>query len=219
VVEIIGAGFGRTGTSSLKRALEILGFDPCHHMSEVLRQPRTTIGWTAALNGATAELPALLAGYRATLDFPGCLLWREMTELYPRAKVLLSVRDPKKWYDSARATIINRDRGRLGDVVTADGDNLADLLRPFSAAMAARGWRRDLSEADTIAVFQQHNDTVRATVEPEKLLVYEVTQGWEPLCAFLGVDVPGVPFPHANDGESFRQNVNRVVNATGDDFA
>jgi hypothetical protein len=212
MVRIIGAGFGRTGTASLKRALELLGFGPCHHMSEVLKQPETTVGWTAALNGDITALPPLLEGYEATLDFPSCLLWREISELYPQAKVVLSVRDPKQWYDSARATILSPEPRRINP-------DIAALLRPFSEAMAARGFRRDLSEADTIAVFNEHNESVRAAVRPDNLLVYEVTQGWAPLCEFLEADVPDEPFPRGNDTASFRRNVERVINEDADDFA
>lgn len=211
MVQIIGAGFGRTGTASLKRALERLGFDPCHHMSEVLKQPKTTVGWTAALSGDSTALPPLLEGYKATLDFPSCLLWREMSELYPQAKILLSVRDPKKWYDSARATILSEEPREINPDIDA-------LLRPLSEAMAARGFRRDLSEAETIAVFNEHNESVRAAVEPDKLLVYEVTQGWAPLCEFLGADVPDEPFPRDNDTASFRRNVERMINEGVEDF-
>ncbi|MCE7003784.1 sulfotransferase family protein [Kibdelosporangium philippinense] len=213
MVEIIGAGFGRTGTASLKRAVELLGFDPCHHMSEVLKQPSTTVQWTTALNGDPSVLPELLRDYRATLDFPGCLLWREMMDLYPSAKVLLSVRDPKKWYDSARATILSPIRNENID------QNLAALLAPFSEAMASRGFRRDLAEADMIAVFNKHNETVRAAVDPSRLLVYEVSEGWEPLCAFLGVEVPDVPFPRSNDSASFRDNVTKIISGRAQDMA
>ncbi|MBE1462054.1 sulfotransferase family protein [Kibdelosporangium phytohabitans] len=213
MVEIIGAGFGRTGTASLKRALELLGYDPCHHMSEVLKQPRTTVEWTTALNGDPSVLPGLLSGYRATLDFPACLLWRELMELYPTAKVLLSVRDPQSWYESARATILNPIRGENID------ERLAALLMPFSEAMASRGFRRDLGEAETIAVFNRHNEAVRAGVEPSRLLVYEAGTGWEPLCAFLGADVPDVPFPHSNDSASFRENVGKVLSGNAEDLA
>ncbi|MBP2327658.1 hypothetical protein JOF56_008043 [Kibdelosporangium banguiense] len=211
MVQVIGAGFGRTGTASLKRALELLGFGPCHHMSEVLKQPQTTVGWTAALNGDRTALPPLLEGYKATVDFPGCLLWREMTELYPDAKVVLSVRDPKKWYDSARATILSTEPREMPQ-------DIATLLRPFSEAMAARGFRRDLSEADTIEVFNRHNESVQAGVDPRKLLVYEVSQGWAPLCEFLDAEVPDTPFPRGNDSASFRENVNRLLKDGIDDF-
>jgi hypothetical protein len=211
MLEVIGAGFGRTGTASLRHALGMLGFDPCHHMIEVLKRPETTVGWTAALDGDVAALPPLLEGYRAIQDFPGCLLWREMTELYPQAKVVLSVRDPKKWYDSARATILSTEPRDLPAELSA-------LLKPFSEAMARRGLPRGLSEEDTIAAFNAHNETVEAGVAPDRLLVFEVGDGWEPLCEFLGVDVPDVPFPSGNDSASFHRNVQRLVKDGVDDF-
>jgi hypothetical protein len=215
MVDVIGAGFGRTGTASLKQALERLGFDPCYHMVEVLKDPGTTVGWTAALHGDTAELARLLTGYRATLDFPGCLLWREMTELYPDAKVLLSVRDPKKWYDSALATILRPGSGDRTPEFLAKNPAMAGFPA-FRDAMGARGFRRDLTEDEAIAFFNQHNETVRTTVAPEKLLVFEVSQGWESLCAFLGVDVPNDPFPRVNESGSFRQNVDRLLSGAAD---
>jgi hypothetical protein len=218
MVEVIGAGFGRTGTASLKRALDMLGFGPCHHMSEVLKQPDTAAGWTTALRGDSDALAGLLAGYRATLDFPSCLLWREMVERDPLAKVVLTVRDGERWYRSARATILSQDKGkRVSRVADAGGAGLVEALAPLSAAMGARGFRRDLGEAETIAVFQQHNESVIAGVPAERLLVYEVEQGWAPLCEFLGVSVPDSPFPRGNDSQAFHQNVENAVRS-GVDF-
>lgn len=217
MVEVIGAGYGRTGTASLKRALEMLGFGPCHHMSEVLKRPETAAGWAAALTGDNTELPWLLSGYRATLDLPSCLLWRELVELYPRAKVVLTVRDARQWYRSARATILNQDRENRADrLADAGGTALVDALRTLSAAMATRGFRRDLSEDETIAIFQRHNDSVRAGVKADRLLVYEVEQGWAPLCAFLGVDVPSSPFPRGNDAATFHANVDQAIRSGAD---
>jgi len=218
MVEVIGAGFGRTGTASLKRALELLGFGPCHHMSEVLKRPATAAGWTAALRGDGGVLADLLAGYRATLDFPSCLLWRELAERYPRAKVVLTVRDAEQWYRSARATILSQDtETRTSRLAASGGRTLVEALAPLSAAMAAHGFRRDLDETETIAVFQRHNESVRAGIADDRLLVYEVEQGWAPLCAFLGVGVPEVPFPRGNEAGTFHQNVDQAVR-TGADF-
>jgi hypothetical protein len=212
VVDVIGAGFGRTGTASLKRALEVLGFEPCHHMSEVLQHPDTATDWVAALGGDRAALGKALVGYRATQDFPSCLLWREMMDIYPDAKVLLSVRDAKKWYDSARATILNpANRDRLADATLSDGRMWTDVLGPLSEAMATKGFRRDASEEELIAFFEAHNQSVRDGVAPDRLLEYQVGQGWEPLCAFLGVDVPDEPFPHVNDSANFAENVERLI--------
>lgn len=217
MVDVIGAGFGRTGTASLKRALELLGFDPCHHMTEVIKNPGTAADWTAALGGDTAALAKLLTEYRATVDFPSCLLWREMMDLYPDAKVLLTVRDPKKWYDSARATILNPDSGGRMTEFFAKNPAMADFPA-FRDAMSERGFRREATEAEQVAFFLQHIDTVRATVEPERLLVYEVSQGWEPLCVFLGVDVPDEPFPRVNESGSFQKNVERLITTGNADF-
>jgi hypothetical protein len=213
MVEVIGAGFGRTGTTSLKQALETLGFGPCHHMSEVLKRPATVAQWVAALNGDETVLPTLLAGYRATLDLPSCLLWRELAALYPRSKVVLTVRDPRQWYRSARATILDdKDRDeRARRLANAGGEDLVEALGSLSSAMAGHGFRRDLDEAETIAVFQRHNESVRAGVEADRLLVYEVEQGWTPLCEFLGVDVPSQPFPRVNESGTFHQNVDQAA--------
>lgn len=217
MVEVIGAGYGRTDTASLKRALEMLGFGPCHHMSEVLKRPETAAGWSTALTGDDTVLPWLLSGYRSTLDLPSCLLWRELVARYPRAKVVLTVRDPQQWYRSARATILNQDREtRTGRLTDAGGAALVEALTTLSTAMATRGFRRDLSEAETIAAFQHHNESVRTEVASGRLLVYEVDQGWAPLCDFLGVDVPTSPFPRGNDAEAFHDNVNKAVRSGAD---
>lgn len=213
MVEVIGAGFGRTGTASVKQALEMLGFAPCHHMLEVLSDPPTAAGWVAALHGDRDALRARLAGYRAVVDFPGALLWREMMELYPDAKVLLTVRDAKKWYDSARATILDPNRGgRIAKLVDAGGGAaVVDFMAPLAAAMATRGFRRDLSEEDLIAVYERHNAAVRADVPADRLLVYRVGEGWAPLCEFFGVAVPAEPFPRVNESGRFHENVAQVL--------
>jgi hypothetical protein len=212
VVEVIGAGFGRTGTASLKRALELLGFGPCHHMSEVLKRPETAAGWAAALDGDVAVLPDLVSGFRATVDLPSCLLWRELTEQYPDARVVLTVRSPADWYRSARATILSQDReSRTSRLSATGGGELVEALTRLSVAMAGRGFRRDLDEADTIASFERHNEAVRAGVADERLLVYEITQGWAPLCDFLGVEAPATPFPRGNEAGTFDENVDQAV--------
>jgi hypothetical protein len=222
MVDVIGAGFGRTGTASLKQAMEMLGFDPCHHMLEIAHHPETSPGWTAAVNGDPSQLPAVLAGYRATMDFPGCLLWREMMELYPDAKVVLSVRDPKKWYDSARATILNPDmaemRAEMAKRATPQGLKVGEAIGRLGAAMSATGFDRDRGEAELIEMYLRHNEIVRESVEPNRLLVYEVGEGWEPLCTFLGVDVPEESFPHVNDSASFWQNVSQMLTTGAADF-
>ncbi|MFG1640138.1 sulfotransferase family protein [Amycolatopsis sp. NPDC049252] len=204
MVEVIGAGFGRTGTMSVRAALEALGRGPCHHMADVLGEPAATVRWTAALRGDREALRAAVAGYRATSDFPGCLLWRELMDLFPDAKVLLSVRDPESWYRSAVRTIFDP----VMDQVFA---KLGPETVEFVAALAERGYRRHPGRDAAVAWFTRHNAEVRAAVPAEKLLVYEVREGWEPLCGFLGADVPPEPFPRVNDSGDFTGTVARFL--------
>lgn len=200
-LQVIGAGFGRTGTLSLKTALEQLGFAPCHHMFEVIGHPEQAPGWLAAARGEAVDWAHLLDGYQAQVDWPGCALWRELADAFPEAKVVLSVRDLDRWWDSFSSTILRalteRERPTEG---------------PF-AAVAAMSWEtvvvRSLGGADpsdrdaVLAAHQRHLDEVRATVPADRLLEFRVTDGWEPLCAHLGVPVPDGPFPNVNDKAMF----------------
>jgi hypothetical protein len=225
-LKIIGAGFGRTGTRSLKEALEILGSGPCYHMVEVFEHPEHVPLWEAAAKGEPVDWKELLRDYRATVDWPGCTFYKELMEVYPDAKVLLSVRDPEKWYESVQSTIYQASRIRR-NALTSLIFLLLKFIRPGIVAgrpMVSRiVWDgtfhgRFEEKEYAIAVFNEHNEEVKRIVPPEKLLVYQVKEGWGPLCEFLGVPVPDVPFPHLNDRESFpgtqmqKQIRSRMVN-------
>jgi len=212
-IEVIGAGFGRTGTLSLKKALEILGFGPCYHMEEVFFNPWRVSGWLHACQGRPVDWERLLHGYHATVDWPGATFYRELMAHYPQAKVILTVRDPEAWYDSAYQTIysvmrhfpLNRDGRRLPVVSGVAGMLNCNIWDgTFHGRFADRQY--------AMQVFQQHNQAVQRTVPPERLLVYEVRQGWEPLCRFLNVPVPeGKPFPRVNDRTAFQRRVTLLV--------
>lgn len=194
-LDVIGAGFGRTGTTSLKFALEQLGFARCHHMSELIVHPEQSPLWRRAAAGEAIDWEALLEGYRATTDWPGCHFYQTLAERYPRAKVILTIRNPERWFASTQATIFNPDfLASIGD--RPHGEFVREvLLSVFDGRMHER--------EHMIDVYERHNAEVRRTILPERLLVYEVKQGWEPLCRFLGVDVPTVPFPRVNTTEDF----------------
>ncbi|MFI5455994.1 MAG: sulfotransferase family protein [Isosphaerales bacterium] len=209
-IKVIGAGLGRTGTLSLKMALEELGFVKCYHMVDLFANMEQVRAWDRAARGEPIDWDALFQGYQATVDWPGCTFYAELMRHYPEAKVVLSVRDPERWYDSARQTIYYARNAFPG------------WMRLFLPRM--RGFRRMLDrlawygmfqgrfddKAFAIEVFNRYNEQVRRDVPPERLLVYEVREGWEPLCAFLGVPVPdGKPFPHVNDAADFRARVRR----------
>lgn len=212
MLEVIGAGMGRTGTYSLKTALERLGHGPCHHMSSLGGDLDRIRGWEAAARGEPVVWEELLGGYRATVDWPSCFFWQELADAYGHAPIILTVRDPARWYASVRDTIYHsshRQPGWAGLGMWLE-DRVCRGLRVRRRMCERVIWEGTFGfrfgDPDfAIQVFEWHNAHVRAVVPPDRLLVYEVGQGWGPLCAFLGVPVPNEPFPHLNDAASFRR--------------
>ena len=218
-LQVIGAGLGRTGTLSLHAALERLGFAPCEHMTNCFAHPERFALWLEAARRKRAGEPIdwrpLFAGYRATVDWPAVYFWREMVAAHPEAKVILTVRDPDRWYDSARDTIYAATRARNATFAA----RLLYGLVAWADPGAGRGFRtvketvwdgtlggQFEDRAEAIRIFAEHNREVAATIPPERLLVFDVKQGWAPLCAFLGAPVPeGEPFPHVNDASDFNR--------------
>ena len=210
MLKVIGAGFGRTGTSSTAAALELLGFGPCHHMRELFLRPETIAVWQRKADGEPVTWDDLLGGYRSALDWPSAYYWRELADAYPEAKVLLTVRDPQRWYDSVATTIyaLHHGPGSPSPETRAYFDarperwgqpKLTEQL-VWQGTFAGRFPDREFA----IKVYEAHNAEVRASVPAERLLEFDVSQGWRPLCEFLGVDVPAVPFPRLNSAEEFR---------------
>lgn len=215
--DAIGAGFPRTGTSSLKAALERLGFVPCGHMTTILFDPSRAKPWLDAWEhtrrGEAVDWPAVVPDDRATVDAPAYFFWRELVAAYPNAKVILSVRDPRRWYDSVRETIYYSS-GPGADPIRLAG--MPPAIRAGVEAIAELGreafWDgmfggRFLDRDHAIAVFDAHNAAVLATLPPERLLVWEASEGWAPLCGFLAVPVPDEPFPRVNDREQFQERL------------
>jgi hypothetical protein len=211
-VRVVGVGFGRTGTASLRAALERLGFGPCYHMFVVAEEPWRARGWVDALDGRP-DWPAIFDGFDATVDWPGAAYWREILAAYPDAKAILTVRDPVRWHESATRTIFQGADAwaspaarRVLRVACAVRPGLWNVARVVNETIVERIFDcRTGDRAHATAVFERHIADVRAAVPPDRLLVYEVAQGWEPLCAFLGAPVPDEPFPRANDAADFRR--------------
>jgi Sulfotransferase domain len=204
---------------SLKVALEELGYAPCYHMVEVFAHPEHAPLWQAAWRGEPVDWEGFLGGYEAAVDWPTCSFYGELMESYPDAKVILTVRDPERWYESTRSTIYEL-------TVTASRSHLFRLL--FGAMRFIRFGRvgsgnlaeeivwdgtfdgRFEDKRFAIEVFERHNAEVRRRVPRDKLLVYEVKEGWSPLCEFLGVEEPDAPFPHVNDTAEMRRRIRAV---------
>lgn len=207
-MKVIGAGFGRTGTMSLKGALERLGCDPCFHMVDLVRDPTPLAYWQAAARGEPVDWRAALAGWQGTVDWPGCTFWEQMAATWPDAPVLLSVRDPERWYESCLNSIhAAKEMGLRGELRPSDAENapapeVLGMINDLIWNGTFHG--RFLEKEYALEVFDRHVEDVKSKVPPDRLLVYEVGQGWEPLCEMLGVAVPDEPFPHLNDTESFR---------------
>ena len=208
-IKIIGAGFGRTGTLSLKIALEKLGFGPCYHMYEVFQNPHVVPLWRDAMERRAFQWASLFQHYQATVDWPGAAFYRELLNEYPDAKVILSVRDPDAWYNSAYNTIYKQTKDSEMHPETWEEDDWALEIIEMLNALIWRGTFADRFDDREFAinVFRRHIDDVKATVPPEKLLIHEVKEGWVPLCQFLGLPVPEEPFPHANTSPNYRSEM------------
>ena len=194
-LKLIGAGLGRTGTLSLKFALEQIGFGPCYHMTEALLNPRAPELWLRAANG-NPDWEATFDGFASSVDFPGCTFWRELATFYPDAKVLLSVRDPEQWFESTQATVFSEPGVKMLE---------ASPLREFMEKTTWRMFGGQLHDHDVmVSAFERHSAEVQRTIPSSRLLIYDVSQGWDPLCRFLEVPSPATPFPRANTRDEMK---------------
>lgn len=205
-LKVIGAGFGRTGTLSLKQALETLGFGPTHHMTELIGSGEQIEHWHRIAFGGEPRWDEVFADYQSTTDFPACSYWRELAEAFPEAKVVLTVRPADKWYDSASNTIRAFSKAFPGWM------KLIPKLKKLDALQTRIVWTDTFNDrfddpAYAKAIFNRHIEDVKAALPVDRLLVFDVTQGWQPLCDFLGVPVPDEPFPRVNDSEEFRKRI------------
>jgi sulfotransferase family protein len=196
-LKVVGAGFGRTGTLSLKVALEKLGYGPCYHMMEVFPRPEHVAMWHRLAFGNPIDWDELFGGFQATVDWPSARWWREIAAHYPGAKVLLSVRDPEAWYKSMSDTIAQPLREPVPDGAPEIVRLQSEMVR--KAILTETFDNRFEDKAHSIDVFKRHNQGVRDTIDPARLLVFDVREGWGPLCRFLEVPIPDEPFPRLND--------------------
>jgi hypothetical protein len=208
-MQIIGAGFGRTGTTSLKLALEELGFGPCHHMKEIFENPSQRHFWGDAVAKKPVDWKAFFQNYRSTTDWPSASFYKELMAVYPDAKVILTTRDFDSWYKSCLETIHEIGRG-FPMRLTARFVPVFGSILSMIDELVWKGTFNDrfLDREHAREVFYRHIEEVKRTVPAERLLVYEVKEGWEPLCRFLNVPVPeGKPFPRVNETPEFKRRV------------
>jgi hypothetical protein len=199
-IKVIGAGFGRTGTLSLKGALERLGFDPCYHMVEVMERTGHSDAWLRTAHSGKVDW-SVFDGFQSVVDWPAVRYWRDLIERYPSAKVILTLRDPESWYKSVSDTIYTRITSLLP--ADAPDSDLHHRAMTTKVVLMDTFGGRFLDKAHAIDVFARHNAAVRESVDPSRLLVFHVKDGWEPLCRFLDRPVPDESFPRVNDTAEF----------------
>jgi Sulfotransferase domain len=195
-IKAIGAGFGRTGTDSMREALNMLGFGPCHHMLEVNANEEQKRLWRALVQGASPNWEQLFAGYQSCVDWPSAYYWQELIAVYPKAKVILTYRTPESWWTSFEQTILpgiqmSEDPASLGLALVRD--------KVFGGRPGDR--------AHAIALYEANVEAVKATVPRDRLLIHNLGDGWAPLCAHLGVPIPAQPYPSRNSTSEFRHAI------------
>lgn len=210
-MKVIGAGLGRTGTKSLQAALEQLGLGPCYHMHEVYEHPEHGPTWMAAIEGKPVDWASFLREYESCVDFPACSFYKEMMVAFPDAKVLLSVRDPERWYESCIETIHAFASVWPTRWFGPFLPKLGAVYRVSTSLIWKKLFEDRFRDRDfAIRRFREHSEEVIRHVPAERLLVFDVKQGWGPLCEFLGVPVPSTPFPHLNDTADFKKMIRKV---------
>jgi hypothetical protein len=201
-LSVIGAGFGRTGTRSLKAALEELGFGKCYHMVEVFKNPGHMNMWTEVIETGRSNWASIFEGFQAVMDWPASVYYKTLMAAFPDAKVILTVRDPELWYESIRSTFYARSKkyGRFLIIIPT--------IYRFFKALEKVLWQgifnsRLEDKTYAINIFNEHIEEVKRSVPGDRLLIFEARQGWEPLCEFLDVPVPRIPYPHVNKGQKY----------------
>ena len=203
-LKVVGSGLGRTGTKSMQTALNMLGVGPCHHMVEVFAHPESMQWWIDASEGRP-NWDLIFKDYQSMVDYPGAAFWKQLADHYPDAKVLHTVRDPDKWFDSTQATIFAPQAQARTDGESVRERFFASFMGPMRGHLDDRAFMTDH--------FRKHTEAVKAAIPAERLLVFEVGEGWDRLCKFLGVPVPAEPYPSENSTAEFQARVKAQAQA------
>ncbi|MDG2175913.1 MAG: sulfotransferase [Gammaproteobacteria bacterium] len=194
-LQVVNAGFGRTGTKSIKMALEELGFGPCHHMEEVFNNPSQLSYWEKAADGEKMDWDEVFKSYQSAVDWPSAHFWKELADFYPESKVLLSVRPAEQWWASYSETI--KKLLEMRDEIPEDYPRTVSYMADKIVTELTFENATDDKEF-VLSKFQQRIDDVKEAIPTDRLLIFQVTEGWAPLCGFLNVPIPEGDFPRSN---------------------
>lgn len=199
-LKLIGSGYGRTGTMTMKDALGVLGYGPTHHMVEFLEHPELLAKWKTVFAGGDVDWEDVFAGYGSQVDWPGASVWQQTLAAFPDAKVIHTERPEEDWWKSFNGTI-----GKFFDRM--DGlpipPHMVEIFSTMKNGFLTKTFTDFRDKSSAIAAFRANNAKVRELVPADRLLVFDVAEGWAPLCAFLEVSVPDTPFPHHNIRKEF----------------
>ena len=200
-------------------ALEKLGFGKCYHMEELIMNPQGVGYWEDAMEGKGVNWEALFEGYQAIVDFPGSMYYKELSDYYPEAKVILGLRDPESWYTSAYQTIFRVDPGlslklRIGlqALYKRRAKDIIRIIRLIDQSLWKNYFEGKFEDkAYAIERYNRHIVSVKEEIDPDCLLLHDPKEGWEPLCQFLNKEVPDEPYPRSNQGADFRSYTRGVI--------
>lgn len=224
MIKIIGAGMGRTGTKSLQEALIHLGFGNCYHMSELFLNPYGVKYWKEAYLTKKTDWNSLFIGYQAIVDLPGSMFYKELSDQYPEAKIILTERDAESWYESALKTIYSFEpsfKSKMRLLLNAPFNGTArNIIKvgQFNRKSIFDGFFEGRFEDRTYAIskYIRHNEEVKKSVPADKLLVFKSKEGWEPICRFLDLPIPNIPYPTSNSSQSFYEWADGLVHRSLD---
>ena len=219
-LKVIGAGFGRTGTKSLQCALEKLGFANCYHMEALFRNPSDVTHWENAYLEKETDWNSLFENYQSAVDFPSSMYYKELADFYPDSKIILTIRDPEKWYKSAYSTIFSFDPGPkiklkmlFSMLFSSKARNLFKVIKLNDKSLWGKYFEGKFEDKNyTIQKFKDHIEEVKNSIPKERLLIFQPSDGWNPLCKFLEVEIPSDPFPNSNKRENFNLWARGIVN-------
>ena len=217
-IKVVGLGMGRTGTYSLKLALEKLGFGPCYHMETLLEHPEEVKYWKELDRTGRTDWQALWGDYQSAVDFPTIAYYQAVLQQYPEAQCILTLREEEKWYESAINTILDAEPGLREKVIMSFrmpfSVRLRHLVQVFQ--LTNKFWTRQAGpkfkqKQNALTFYRRWNEQMIHEIPEERLLVYQISEGWEPLCTFLSVAVPNEPFPHANIRSEFKDKNKKLL--------
>ncbi|MEM8534846.1 MAG: sulfotransferase family protein [Chloroflexota bacterium] len=196
-MRVIGVGLGRTGTTSIQRALEHLGYHTYNF--EAVMQHQHFDAWRDIVQEQTPDWDAIFGGYDASISWPACFFYQELHIAYPDAQFILTTREPERWAASVKRVLPHMAKLQAFRFIP----RVQAMVNLMNAMLIPKFGSFDPDTSRLISLIEEHNRAVRSYIPSPKLLIYEVKDGWEPLCAFLDCPIPSTDFPYENQGDGF----------------